>query len=570
MTLSIPQPPFHLRSQTLGALPILCRFLGRMRVGGLLERYLPAQDPRVALPAAATIGVLVRNLCLAHQPLYRLSEWAAPFDCSLLGLRAGEPALLNDDRVGRALDRLFACDRASLLTELMLGVIAEFNVDCSQLHNDSTSITLHGEYRRADGRARDGKTTVRIAHGHNKDHRPDLKQLLWILTISADQALPLAYRLTDGNLNDDKTHIETWDALRALTGRADFLYVADCKLATREQMGHIDAHGGRFVTVLPAGRTDARWLRDWSSEQPPQWTEAQRHPAASRGAPDAVWSTASVPIRSTEGYRLIWVHSTQQQHLDHQFRARSASTARTPRWRRSTQRLHGPQMPVPLTPRQRPSRRRHPARPAPRPQHLITIQIIDRPAQSATKHPAATRRANATANASCAPASHLTSHTNQPALARDAATDGCFPLITNDHQLTNPELLAAYRYQPNLEKRHHQLKTIHHATPVHLKTPARIEALFLCHYIALLTNALIERQLRHTMTHHHINQLPLYPEHRACQHPTATRTLELFNNLTRHHLTHNHQPIQTFPPHITPLQTQLLHLLNTPTTAYTT
>ncbi len=53
-----------------------------------------------------------------------------------------------------------------------------------------------------------------------------------------------------GNINDDCTHIDTWDELRALTGGAGFLYVADSKLCTREQMSHTDREGGRFVTVL--------------------------------------------------------------------------------------------------------------------------------------------------------------------------------------------------------------------------------------------------------------------------------------------------------------------------------
>ena len=61
----------------------------------------------------------------------------------------------------------------------------------------------------------------------------------------ADEAVPLAYRLTDGNTNDDQTHIETWEGLRALVGYAGFLYVADCKLCTREQMTQsISAAGG--------------------------------------------------------------------------------------------------------------------------------------------------------------------------------------------------------------------------------------------------------------------------------------------------------------------------------------
>jgi transposase len=94
-------------------------------------------------------------------------------------------------------------------------------------------------------------------------------------------------------------------------------------------------------------------------------------------------------------------------------------------------------------------------------------------------------------------------------IAYDAATDGCFPLVSNDHDLTDPELLAAYRYQPNLEKRHHQLKTVLGAAPIELKSPARIEALAGCEFIALLTQCLIERELRAAMTRENITELVL-------------------------------------------------------------
>jgi transposase len=59
------------------------------------------------------------------------------------------------------------------------------------------------------GSAAAGKPTPAIRHGHNKDFRPDLKQLLFILTISADGAVPIAYRVADGNTPDDITHIPT-------------------------------------------------------------------------------------------------------------------------------------------------------------------------------------------------------------------------------------------------------------------------------------------------------------------------------------------------------------------------
>jgi len=57
-------------------------------------------------------------------------------------------------------------------------------------------------------------------------------------------------------------------------------------------------------------------------------------------------------------------------------------------------------------------------------------------------------------------------------------------------------VLAAYRYQPNLERRHHLLKSVQDAAPVLLHNPARIEALFCCQFLALLIAALIEREVR--------------------------------------------------------------------------
>jgi transposase len=204
--------------------------------------------------------------------------------------------MLNDDRVGRALDQLFDCDRGSLLTGLMLGVISEFSVDCSQLHNDSTSISVHGDYAAADGRERGGKPTVAAALGHSKDHRPELKQFVLTLTVSADGAVPIAHRLLDGNITDDQTHIATWDGLVVLVGRADFLYVADSKLATREQMTHIHAHGGRFLSVLPRSRAEDTKIRESAQTHALQLGGGGGGPASARATPTR--STGPRPRRS--------------------------------------------------------------------------------------------------------------------------------------------------------------------------------------------------------------------------------------------------------------------------------
>ncbi len=168
--------PFELASEVLGPLPVVNHFLDRIGLAGRLDRHLPADDRRLRLAPATVIGVVVRNLIVGHLPLYALGEWAAPYQPALLGLSAGDAEALNDDRVGRTLDRLFDADRASLITEVVLGVIRDFDLDVSQLHNDSTTVTFSGAYKGATGRARAGQATPAITYGHNKDwrspHRP--------------------------------------------------------------------------------------------------------------------------------------------------------------------------------------------------------------------------------------------------------------------------------------------------------------------------------------------------------------------------------------------------------------
>jgi len=155
----------------LGALPLVNHFLHRAELPALLARYLPAGDARARLAPAVAVRLVITNLLVGREPLYGLGEWAARFDPALLGLASGEVGLLGDDRVGRALEALFDADRASLLTELLLGVVVEFGIDTTELHNDSTSISVSGVYRDATGTDRGGKPTPVITFGHSKDHR---------------------------------------------------------------------------------------------------------------------------------------------------------------------------------------------------------------------------------------------------------------------------------------------------------------------------------------------------------------------------------------------------------------
>jgi transposase len=50
--------------------------------------------------------------------------------------------------------------------------------------------------------------------GYNKDHRPDLKQIVFGMNTTEDGHVPIVHQLFDGNRTDDTTHIDNWERLR--------------------------------------------------------------------------------------------------------------------------------------------------------------------------------------------------------------------------------------------------------------------------------------------------------------------------------------------------------------------
>jgi transposase len=558
---------YRLQTDILGALPIIYHFLSRLGIDQRLARWVEAGDASVRLTAARVLGVVLRCLCLRREPLYALAEWAAPYDPALIGLAAEERELLNDDRVGRALARLFDADRASMLTELMVSMIATFQIDCRQLHNDSTTITFTGAYPEATGQARGGKATPVITYGHNKDHRPDLKQLLWILTVSADGAVPLAYRTEPGNTTDDPTHIPTWDGLVQLLSRADFLYVADSKLCSRPAMDHIASRGGRFLTVLPKTRREDAEFRAWIVTHVPDWQEVHRHPGRREEDPPIVYWAFAWPYPSEEGYRLCWFRSSQKIVQDAVRRADRLRQAHTD-LEKLADRLKSPRSRFrdPIAVEQAVQAILEKTDTAKLITFTVSSQVEEHFRQESRGRPGPDTRYRRVTR----PRLELRFGVDAAAVQAEAAADGVFPLITNDRTLTPAELLAAYKYQPNLEQRHAELKGPMEVAPVFLKDGARIEGLLCLEFIALLTRALIEREIRQAMQQHQLTELSLYPEDRACRAPTATRVLDIFTGLARHRLLDPNQDsvVQVFSPELSPLQRQVLDLLGVPETAY--
>jgi len=559
-----PSPPVAragrnvLGSSTVGALPILDDLLRRMRLEEFLRAALPPEDRRTKLSPVKALLVLLRNLLVSREPIYGVGEWAARYAPDLLGLRAEEIGRLNDDCVGRALDRLFLADVPSLVLAVATHVVKEFGVRLDELHNDSTTVSFCGAYASAAVEQRFlGRPTLAITFGYNKDHRPDLKQLLFILTVTADGGVPLQFRAVGGNVVDDQTHRDTWELLCQLTGRRDFLYVADCKLATSENMAYLHQRQGRFVTVLPRTRAEDAAFRGLVVKGQVSWRPLWEK-TNDEGEVIDRFSTSDQPATSAEGYRLVWYHSLRKAELD--------AVARSGRIERALKQLAA------LREKLRSPRTRY------RKEAKVTEAVAEilqscgvaswivvevEPQTEETFHQDHRGRPGKDTRyvKKVATRFNLVYRIDDAQVAADATSDGIFPLVTNVVDLSELELLKTYKRQPAIEKRFSQLKTDFEVAPVYLKAVHRIQALLCVYFCALLAEALLERELRQAMQRDEIEALPMYPEGRACRWPTARRVIDLFESVQRHTLVHGKRPAQALVTELTRLQRKLLKLL---------
>ena len=523
----------ELRSYEVGALPLLTRIFDRIQLARILREHLPKDDPRTQLSTVAALLVLFANLLLARQPVYGVGEWAALFPPDLLSLRPKDLAQLHDDRLGRCLDRMFEGSGPSLILAVVRQVIQEFQLSLDELHNDSTTVSFSGAYDDAaeQGEQR-GRPTHAITWGHSKARRPDLKQLLYVLTVTSDGNVPVYFSSDSGNVVDDNTHIATWDLLHQLIGGPGFLYVADCKLASSENLSHIALRGGRFVTVLPRGRAEDVAFRQQlrMAAAAVTWMRLDRLTDEDGNLIDELSVCGDDHVHS-EGYRLLWYHSTRKAQQDAAGRARAIQRA-TAALGDLRARLQGPRTRF----RERAKVDQAVAEVLAEAEATSWLLVETEEQEEATFRQATRGRPSEQTKYLKQTRSRFTLSwkLNLEALSEAEREDGVFPLLTNDRKLSATEVLRAYKRQPLLEKRFSQLKTDFAVAPVYLKNVSRIQGLLAAYFFALLVQTLLERELRQAMARAGEVTLPLDPEARPCARPTTHRLIEVFSSIPRH------------------------------------
>ena len=536
------QPQYKLIQQGLGAIPLIDHFINRIGLLKLLQGIFKN------LRYSEAILLLVKNIIIERHALYAIREWASWFDPSIV--YGGN---ISDDAMARALDRLFEVDRASLLTCIVMNIAQSYDLDLSEIHQDTTSVKLSGSY------AKQNKKAVQLKRGHSKDHRPDLKQLIYALSVTRDGAIPVHFKAYDGNRTDDTLHWETWKTLQGILRCSNFLYVADSKLCVEKTLINIDRNQGQFITVLPRTRKEASNFNDKLLTSDVRWEKIYSKRSSRKLKIIDIYDIATGFYQTHEGFRLYWFRSSEKRKRDHEDREEKilaaldclrelSNSSRKKREKTIQKEVEK------ILERFKAKSWVHVE---------ITFENVDEFKQKnrgrATESTVYKKVTKKVPNISC--------RRNFDGVARSEVMDGVFPLVSNT-KLEAIDVLKSYKYQPTLEKRHNLFKSILQVSPIFLKKNDRIEALMFVYFIAQTISALIERQLRQAMIKQGKQTIQILPEERASKHPTTEQVLRIFQHQARRLLYSGKEYLQTFTEELSKVQEEVLQLLEIPTNIY--
>ena len=494
--------------------PLITHYMDQLSLNQLFEKYIP-KTPQMSVAPADALCLMVFNIINSPNPLYKISEWATDYFDGI-GEKTQEAKKYNDDCLGRSLDRLYKSNRNELTLDLAANAIKAHQLEVNKIHNDSTTVTFKGRYENQEPEA------IQLCHGHNKDFRPDCLQLVFGLNITDDGHIPLSFNLFDGNQTDDNTHIPNWEQLRQMLGKTDFIYVADCKLCSEDNLDHIHQNSGYFITVVPKNRSILKPFSQQLANGQVQWQPAYNVPDNRK--PSMEHSFYTFEAGPTEkGYRLVWILSTAKAEQDKKTRERRLANAETSLGKLAEKLNH-------YKLKTRNQIEAAVAKAIKSVKGLIDIELLEHKIPYRKKISPGRPGPNSIYEDYTKITYELKWQRNQAAIDQQALSDGTFPLITNTEEECT-EVLCIYKQQPRLEKRFNTTKSVLEIAPVFLEKSSRIEAITFLYFVALMVISLIERAVRKQMAAESIEDLPILPQKMKTAAPTWNNLRYLFRNV---------------------------------------
>ena len=241
-----PPPLPEIEVRDLNHLGLLSQLWDDLGLSSVVDQCIPVDD-QVQLRPSVALKALCLNVVHGRDALYRVQPFFSQVPTELLLGEGVTPDLLNDDALGRHLDRLFEAGGSQLFNALSLRVIAGEGLELDRLHADTTSKLVFGEY------ASPHEEAISVTYGHSKDHRPDLKQVMAGVTTTTD-GVPTLAEMLDGNQSDKTWHGGSLERLRQrlkIPEERRVHYVGDSALITQANLDTAARCGIEVTGRLP-------------------------------------------------------------------------------------------------------------------------------------------------------------------------------------------------------------------------------------------------------------------------------------------------------------------------------
>lgn len=548
-------PDTQILAANLRHLPVVRGAIDALGIVDVIDGLIPP-DPRNLVSHGECVAAMILNILDDRVALYGMAEQLEALDAELL-LGPGRPAgAFSDDRLAKALDRLFQAGTDEVFTEVVLRQVhgPDFPKE-HVLHADTTSFVLEGAYADSDP---DPRAPV-PAWGHSKDFRPDAKQLVYGLTIHGGAGIPLRGRMLDGNASDSVFNRPNIDAVaRMLPPSEEATLVADCKLVDSATLGRARRAGFHYISRLPRSFAlhDALLFAAFHGRL--EWTEALSVPARRKGDPPKIYRTTSLlhPMdvldevdgtTTTVDHRFVVVESS---------RLRDEFNGKLPT--RLKAELDGVRAEIARTV-SRPLATEEEARlalaavGAKASLHRLRASVV------AVERPARRSARGRPRKDSVAPTETVWSielgevEVDEGAVNTARHFASHFVLVT-DHmpseRWADTRVLQEYRAQSQVEGStgFRWMKDVAKVAPLFLKTPSRIAALGLVFLLALLVRNWIEARIRRALKESGETLLNMLD--RPTARPTAENVFRLFRNMSIVLFVHEGQVLHRHVPHL--------------------
>ncbi|MCP3935733.1 MAG: IS1634 family transposase [Actinomycetia bacterium] len=238
-------------SASLRHLPLVRDAITELGIDDVINQLLPP-DPRMKATDADCVRLMILNVLHGRVALYKMADWLAGTDSAVVLGAECKPSSFTDTRLGETLDRLFNAGVDDVLSAWASGYLASDSGPTEyEVHTDTTTLKLQGAYL--------GEVTEpapQPARGHSKDHRPDLKQLVYGLSLQGAVGVPLCVSVLDGNAPDQTANQFHLDRLAGLLPpQHDVTFVADAKLCDAVSIGRVLDADFHLITLVPRSFT---------------------------------------------------------------------------------------------------------------------------------------------------------------------------------------------------------------------------------------------------------------------------------------------------------------------------